>query len=61
MAKIKFTSSFLIGIFILLGSIVMLGVIFWLGANQFFKEKNIMLHILTEASKGLSKVHPLNI
>lgn len=59
MAKIKFTSSFLIGIFILLGSVVMLGVIFWLGANQFFKEKNYYVTYFDGSVQGLEQGSPV--
>ncbi len=59
MAKIKFTSSFLIGIFILLGSVVMLGVIFWLGANHFFKEKNYYVTYFDGSVQGLEQGSPV--
>jgi phospholipid/cholesterol/gamma-HCH transport system substrate-binding protein len=51
--KHKITTSFIIGLFVLIGSSVLVGSIFWLGANEFFKTRNFYLSYFEGSIQGL--------
>lgn len=51
----KITSSFIIGLFVLLGTLVLIGSIFWLGANEFFKTRNYYLSYFEGSIQGLEQ------
>lgn len=62
MAKIKsrkLSSPFLIGLFVLLGSAIMVGTIIWLGANQFLKERNYYVSYFNQSIQGLDVGSPV--
>lgn len=51
----KITSSFIIGLFVLFGTLVLIGSIFWLGANEFFKTRNYYLSYFEGSIQGLEQ------
>ncbi|OGU55834.1 MAG: hypothetical protein A2X64_11370 [Ignavibacteria bacterium GWF2_33_9] len=55
MKKNKFTSSFIIGLFALTGILLIIGTIFWLGANEFFKTRNFYLTYFEGSVQGLEQ------
>jgi ABC-type transporter Mla subunit MlaD len=46
-------NAFLIGLFVLVGAAIMIGIIIWLGANQFFKEQNFYVTYFSSSVEGL--------
>lgn len=59
MGKGKISSSFLIGLFVIMSIGVMVGTIFWLGANEFFKIKNTYVTYFDSSIQGLEKGSPV--
>lgn len=59
MAKGKISSSFLIGLFVIISIGVLVGTIFWLGANEFFKIKNTYVTYFDSSIQGLEKGSPV--
>lgn len=59
MGKGKISSSFLIGLFVIIAVGVMVGTIFWLGANEFFKQKNTFVTYFDSSIQGLEKGSPV--
>lgn len=53
--RYKITSSFVIGIFVLFGIMILVGSIFWLGANEFFKTRNFYLTYFEGSIQGLEQ------
>lgn len=51
--KKKFTTSFLIGIFVLTGLALLVGFILWMGATQFFKEYDYYVTYFEDSVGGL--------
>lgn len=59
MGKGKISSSFLIGLFVILSSGVLIATIFWLGANEFFKPKSFYVTYFDSSIQGLEKGSPV--
>lgn len=62
MAKIKtrkLSSPFLIGLFVMLGSLILIGAILWLGANQFLKEHKMYVTYFDSSVEGLETGSPV--
>jgi len=55
----KISSSFLIGLFVILSIGVLIGGIFWLGANEFFKPKKIYVTYFDGSIQGLEQGSPV--
>ncbi|HPD33437.1 MAG TPA: MlaD family protein [Candidatus Kapabacteria bacterium] len=55
MAKGKVTSSFFIGLFILIGLIAIVGSIIWLGSSQFMKERKFYVTYIDGSVQGLEQ------
>ncbi|MCL2313588.1 MAG: MlaD family protein [Firmicutes bacterium] len=51
--KNKFSTSFLIGVFILTGLVLLVGFILWMGATQFFKEYDYYVTYFEDSVGGL--------
>jgi len=54
MAKNK-GNAFFIGLFVILGSLILIGVIIWLGSTQFLKEQTYYVTYFDTSVEGLSK------
>lgn len=55
----KLSSSFLIGLFVMIGSALIVGAIIWLGANQFLKERRFYATYFVGSVEGLEKGRPV--
>jgi len=55
MAKGKLTTSFFIGLFVLLGVIAIVGSIIWLGSSQFMKERKFYVTYVDGSVQGLEQ------
>ena len=51
----KKKGAFLIGLFVLVGTAILVGVIFWLSANQFMKERRFFVTYFSTSVEGLEK------
>lgn len=59
MGKSKISSSFFIGLFVIVAIGVLVGTLFWLGANEFFKQKSIYVTYFDSSIQGLEKGSPV--
>ena len=59
MPKKKLNSAFLTGMFVIFGSIIMIGTILWLGANQFLKENTLYVTYFEGSVEGLETGSPV--
>ncbi len=50
----KFSNSFVIGIFVLLGLSILVAFVLWMGASQFFKEYNTYATYFNQSVEGLT-------
>lgn len=51
----KTKGAFLIGMFVLVGAAILVGLIFWLSANQFMKERRFFVTYFNTSVEGLEK------
>ncbi|MCK5740824.1 MAG: MCE family protein [Chlorobi bacterium] len=59
MPKKKLNSAFLTGMFVIFGSIIFVGTILWLGANQFLKENTLYVTYFEGSVEGLETGSPV--
>lgn len=59
MGQGKISSSFIIGLFVILSIGVLIGTIFWLGANEFFKPKSTYVTYFDGSIQGLEQGSPV--
>ena len=59
MAKGKITSSFFIGLFVLIGLVAIVGSIVWLGSSQFLKERKMYVTYIDGSVQGLEQGSPV--
>ncbi|MCK5742180.1 MAG: MCE family protein [Chlorobi bacterium] len=59
MPKKKLNSAFLTGMFVIFGSIIFIGTILWLGANQFLKENTLYVTYFEGSVEGLETGSPV--
>ena len=55
MAKGKLTTSFFIGLFVLLGLVAIVGAIIWLGSSQFLQERKMYVTYIDGSVQGLEQ------
>jgi len=59
MAKGKITSSFFIGLFVLIGLVAIVGSIIWLGSSQFLTERKMYVTYIDGSVQGLEQGSPV--
>ncbi|MDX9790637.1 MAG: MlaD family protein [Candidatus Kapaibacterium sp.] len=53
--KVKSANPFLIGLFVIIGSLIMIGLIIWLGASQILKQQRYYVTYFDTSVEGLDK------